>query len=211
MDMDVTIKDFELSKEKIKDVINHICLIDINDEVKFELQNVLAIREDNDYLGYRVSLNSIFDRIKLVIKIDITTGDVIFPHEKVYKYKLLLDNRYINIKTYTTETVVAEKLDSVLSKNIHNTRLRDYYDLQILIKLDLIDYLFIKDAIVKTFTQRNTSNYLNNYKNILLEIKNNNNMNNLWNLYKSKHNYVKDFEFIEICDTIIYFLEKVFD
>lgn len=153
MDMDVTVEGFPLTDNKIREVILTIISVPVDDYVEMELLRVEHIHEESDYPGIRVSVLATFDKTKQILKIDITTGDVITPEAAPYAYKLLLEDRSISILSYNLETVLAEKLETILSRGIANTRMRDYYDLCILnelygvqVKQDLFSEAFTQTA-----------------------------------------------------------------
>ena len=132
MDLDTTIKGFTLTHEAIFSIFKVICDIQISDDVQFEVIGVSDIRETDDYPGIRVMLKANYPPISVPLTVDVTTGDMITPYEVEYTFSLLFDNRTISIFAYNLETVLAEKLETVLSRSIANTRPRDYYDIHIL-------------------------------------------------------------------------------
>lgn len=131
MDLDTTIKGLPLDRETLTKVINEIISIDVEDSVKLEIQNIKDIREEEIYSGFEVNLKAEFDGFKTNLIIDITTGDVITYKEVEFKYITLFDNETINILTYNYETIIAEKFESIISRNIDNTRMKDYYDIYV--------------------------------------------------------------------------------
>ena len=135
MDLDTTIKGLPLDRETINRVINEIINIDVEDNVKLEIENIKDIREEELYSGFEVNLKAEFDGLKTNLMIDITTGDVITYKEVEFKYNTIFDNETINIMTYNYETIIAEKFESVMSRNIDNTRMKDYYDLYMFVNL----------------------------------------------------------------------------
>ena len=140
MDIDTTIRNFNLNEEKIYEIITEIKDIKLEDNIEFELLEISNIMDNMDYPGIRIHMNARLERIVVPIKIDISTGDVITPKEIVYHYPLLLENRTINLWSYNLETLLAEKLQTILSRSILNTRMRDFYDVTIL-------YNHYKDSI----------------------------------------------------------------
>ncbi len=209
MDMDVTLKKVKLEEQQLYSIINTILAVKINDGVIFELQNISPIRDDSQYSGYRVVLKFIFSTIKLIMKVDITSGDIITPREIEYKYNLLLEDRSIGILSYTPETIIAEKIEAIVSRGNLTTRLRDYYDMYIFIKLYKYDKVILKNAIINTCTQRNTLVQLNDYEETLLEIKTNKEMNRLWLNYCKTYQYANGIELDVICGMIIELLDCI--
>lgn len=202
LDMDATIRGFELSKENLEEILNEILSIDIDDEVKFEILMIRDIRDEEDYTGYRVTINGLFHSIFQKFKIDITTGDVITPKEIEYKFELLFEDREINILAYNLETIISEKFEGVITKGIANTRARDYYDLYILEKFQKnnINNDTLKQAIISKFKERQTYNYLEKINEQIQSIENSKELKEIWTNYQSKFSYAGD---ISYEDTII--------
>ena len=134
MDLDTTIKGLSLNIDTITKVINEIISININDNILLEIENIKKIREEEEYNGFNVNLKANFDGLKTNLMIDITTGDIITYKEIEYKYQTLFDKEPISIMTYNYETIIAEKFEAIISRNVDNTRMKDYYDLFMLIK-----------------------------------------------------------------------------
>jgi predicted nucleotidyltransferase component of viral defense system len=151
-----------------------------------------------------VSLEANFFTIKVNLKIDITTGDIIIPGEVDYAYKLMFEEREIAIKAYNLNTILAEKIESILVRNISNTRARDYYDLYILIKLNksILDRDELKDAIRKKAQERKSVRYLDDYHVYLKSISVSPELEKIWNDYREKFSYAKNIEFVQIVTTI---------
>ncbi|MGO3169264.1 nucleotidyl transferase AbiEii/AbiGii toxin family protein, partial [Senegalia sp. (in: firmicutes)] len=133
MDMDTTIKGITINREIIEEILNEIILIDLDDNVSFRLKDIKNIHDISDYDDFRVSVEAQFFTIRVNMKIDITTGDVIIPREVEYSFKLMFEERDISIKAYNLNTILAEKIESILARNVANTRARDYYDVYILL------------------------------------------------------------------------------
>lgn len=213
-DMDVTILNNPLNEENIKRIILEICSIDIGDNIRYELVSATKIREEFDYPGIRLSFKVYMDKIVDYVKMDITTGDTITPREIIYGYKLLLEDKTIELYSYSIETVIAEKLESILSKNILGTRMRDYYDLYMLEKLfiDKIDKNLQKLALENTCKKRKTVYILNNTNDIITKIENDITQLELWKNYTSKNTYVENISFkdtLESIRTILKFIEVI--
>ncbi|OOM82553.1 hypothetical protein CLPUN_00850 [Clostridium puniceum] len=213
MDLDTTIKALKVSKENIKDIFEEIIQVDLDDEIKFNIKNVDDIREKDEYTGIRVSLEALYPPLAVPLKVDVTTGDKITPKEIEYKFKLIFDeNKEITILAYNLETVLAEKLETIISRSILNTRPRDYYDVYILWKLqkENIDTGTLKQALQETAKKRETINHIENYSKTLEDIEENQNMIKQWNVYKNKFNYASEIEFIDTCSAVRDILEKIF-
>ena len=132
MDMDATIKGANVSVEDVENIISSILSVPLEDGVEFRVKRISEIMEEAEYPGVRVSLETTFDGVRTPLKIDISTGDVITPREVRYSFKLMLEERSIEVWAYNLETVLAEKLETVISRNVTNTRMRDFYDIHIL-------------------------------------------------------------------------------
>lgn len=200
IDMDITLKSIKSTKENINNIFEEIINIDLNDGVKFNIEKVSEIREEDNYYGYRISIISKIEKAKTPLKIDITTGDKITPSEIQYNYKLLLENRNINIFAYNKETLLAEKIETIISRNILNTRMRDFYDIYIILKLfnQELDKNLLKKATYETFTKRETINLLKEKDQIVANIFKDQIMKNYWTQYSKKYHYSKDITWEEI-------------
>ena len=162
LDMDTTIKGLPVTKENIEEILNEILSIDLGDNVTFNIKNINSIHDISEYEDFRVSLEAKFFTIKVNMKIDITTGDIIIPREVDYSFKLMFEERSIPIKAYNLNTILAEKIESILARNISNTRARDYYDVYMLTSLrkDDINIVDLRSAIIEKAKERNTLIYL---------------------------------------------------
>ena len=211
MDIDMTLKGKPVNESFILDYINEISRIKINDEVKFDVVSITEIREMDDYFGFRVSLIAGIGTMKIPLKIDITTGDKIIPSEISYEYPLMFENRSIKIKAYNLETILSEKIETIISRGNQNTRMRDFYDVYILLKLKSknIDYNILRLAIEETSQKRDSLNLLLNYKEIISNIENNNEMLVRWENYRNSFNYARTIDFTEICKFLTEILEKI--
>lgn len=197
MDIDTTIQNYDLSLENTKRMIEDISHIDIDDGVDFTIKSVMKIMDDMEYPGIRFALDSRIGRMITPIKIDISTGATITPRAIEYDYKLMLENRSISILSYNIETVFAEKLQTILSRGILNTRMRDFYDVHVLLvshKRDVDSEIF-KRAFRATCKNRKTENIIDNLKSIYESIACDEKLSLLWTLYKRKYSYAKDIDF----------------
>ena len=204
LDMDATIKGFNLTEQNLKNILEEIISIDIEDNVSFELLMIKDIREEAPYTGYRVTINGKFDTIFQKFKIDISTGDAITPKEIEYNFELLFEKRKIGILAYNLETILSEKFEGIISKGIANTRARDYYDIYILIKLQKqnINFNVLKKAIINTFKERETTYYLENINKVIPEIENSEDLQDIWANYQNKFVYAKDISFQDTISAI---------
>ena len=192
MDLDATIKGQTLTETEIIDIVNEIIKIPIEDNVIFKFKGIEEIREEADYPGYRVSIETIFDKMRQTIKVDITTGDFVTPREIEYKFKLLLEDREIQIMAYNIETVLAEKFESIITRGLTNTRMRDFYDIYILTMIQSFDNVIFHQALEKTALKRNTTEQMMNQEKTIQRIFENDIMIGLWKRYQKKYSYAMD-------------------
>ena len=204
MDLDTTIKGLPLNRETITKVINEIISIDVEDNIKLEIENVKDIREEELYSGFEVNLKAEFDGLKTNLMIDITTGDVITYKEVEFKYSTIFDNETINIMTYNYETIIAEKFESIISRNIDNTRMKDYYDLYMFVNLKWNDINkdTLKNAIFNTSKARETLDYIDNASKYIELINDDSRLKSLWNSYQNNYEYAKGIEFVDTINAI---------
>ena len=211
LDMDATIKGFDLEKDNLENILNEIFNIDLDDGVTFEFRGIKEIRQEDEYGGYRVSLDAKFDKLVVPMKLDITTGDVITPKEIKYKFDLLFEERSIEILDYNMETVIADKFETIISRNVDTTRARDFYDIYILwtTQQKNFDKKLLKQAIIKKFEYRGSVDKLNNIDEIVEVIKESEALKEHWKNYQGKFSYAKDIsyedtvkELMEIVDVI---------
>ena len=204
MDLDTTIKGLSLDRETIAKVINEIISIDVEDNVKLEIENIKDIREEELYSGFEVNLKAEFDGLITNLMIDITIGDVITYKEVEFKYNTIFDNETINIMTYNYETIIAEKFESIISRNIDNTRMKDYYDLYMFVNLKWNDINkdTLRKAIINTSKARKTLDYIDNANKYIELISDDSRLKSLWNSYQNNYEYAKDIEFVDTINAI---------
>lgn len=210
-DMDISIKGIDVSKEKMLDILNQILSIDLNDGVKFEVVKITDIREDDEYGGNKYHLVGKLENLKVNLEIDISTGDEITPRQLKYAYSSIFEDKNILIDSYNIETILSEKIETILRRGKYNARMKDYYDVySFLTKLkNEINMETFKNAFNNTITQRESSKYLNDYKQILEEIAEDERMNTYWKNYKSKNKYAKDIELEIIISLLKSFIEII--
>ena len=204
IDLDATLKNFLLTKEKIISAFENILSTDIDDNITIELLNVMEIREEADYHGFRLSLLGKVDESRIPLKVDITTGDKITPRAIKYSFKLLLEDRNIEVLAYNLETVLAEKLESVISRATENTRMRDFYDIYILTKLQSrnIDLELFKQALKATAENRGSAKQLERSNEILNMISENLTLEKLWKNYVAKNSYAKGIQWKTVIESV---------
>ncbi len=197
MDIDTTIRNFNLSEEEALRIVEEICEIDINDSVYFVVKDVSRIMDEMEYPGIRVSLDAIVEDMVTPIKIDISTGDVITPGAVEYDYPLMLEERSIKLWAYNLATTLAEKLQTVLNRGTLNTRMRDYYDIHVLLTRykDVIDSEILNQAFKATCGKRNSKNLLSIGEELLSSLEEDTHLINLWTSYQNKYSYAADISY----------------
>lgn len=204
MDLDTTIKGLSLDRGTITKAIKEIINIDLDDNIKLEIENIKDIRGEDLYQGFEVNLKAEFDWLKTNLMIDITTGDVITYKEIEFKYNTIFDNETINIMTYNYETIIAEKFESIISRNIDNTRMKDYYDLYMFVNLkwDDINKAVLRKAIINTSKVRETLDYIDDANRYIELISDDSRLKLLWDSYKNNYEYAKDINFEDTINAI---------
>lgn len=204
MDLDTTIKGLPLDRTTITKVINEIISIDLKDNIKLEIENIKDIREEELYSGFNINLKTEFDGLRTNLMIDITTGDVITYKEVQFEYKTLFDSETINIMTYNYETIIAEKFEAIISRNIDNTRMKDYYDLYMFVNLKWndINKTILRKAIFNTSKKRDTLNYIEEADKYIELINEDSKLKSLWKNYRNNYVYAKDISFENTIDAI---------
>lgn len=210
-DMDTTIIGIDVSKNKMVKVLNEILSIDLKDRVKFDVVDITDIREEDEYGGNKYYIVGRIEDTKVNLEIDISTGDKVTPRELKYKYPLTFEDRSIMINSYNIETILSEKIETVLRRGTFNSRMKDYYDIYFfLTKLkECIDVNILKLAIETTFNKRKSFSYLNDYKQILETIKNSERTKKIWNTYSKKYKYARDIKFDNILDILELFIDEL--
>ena len=202
MDIDTTIKGIPVTMVDMERTITEISNIDLDDNVKFRIKKVSEIMDEAEYSGIRFSMDALLDGAVIPLKIDISTGDVITPREIAYSYKLMFEDRTIPIMTYPIETVLAEKLETVISRSITNTRMRDFYDIHILLKSQNIDADILALALDRTAKKRGNFSLLENAESVLKIVKSDEDMKRLWNIYQKKFKYAGEYTWDEVIHSV---------
>ena len=204
MDLDATVKGANVSVEDVENMMAEIIAVPIDDGVTFQVKSISEIMDEAEYPGIRVSMETEFDRVITPLKIDISTGDAITPREVRYSFKLMLEDRTIEIWAYNLETVLAEKLETVVSRATTNTRMRDFYDLHILSQLhgpSIIPADFCA-ALIATAKKRGTEKYLAEAPAAFDEVEADPNMEKLWQAYQKKFSYAADLSWHTVMESI---------
>ena len=211
MDIDTSIKNQNLSVEGATRIISEIMDIDLGDGVSFEIKEISNIMDGMEYPGIRFAMNAIMGQLITPMKIDISTGDVITPHAVEYHYKLLLEDRCMNLWAYNLETILAEKLQTILARGILNTRMRDFYDIRILLLLyeKDIDTNILKQAFRATCKKRGTENLIEKGSVILGDVSDDAQLQMLWQAYQRKYTYASDMSFYDAIQSAEILWDKI--
>ena len=200
MDIDTSMKNLNLSAEDALRVVNQVKDIDLDDGVSFEVKDVSNIMDEMEYPGIRVTMNANVGRLITPLKIDISTGDVITPRAIEFNYDLLLEDRSISLWSYNLETILAEKLQTVLARGILNTRIRDFYDIRMLLDTyeDKVNKAVLKDAFAATCKKRGTDHLQEQAEEIIKIIEANEQLQVLWRAYEKKYSYAADIDYASV-------------
>ena len=205
MDMDTTIKGFSLTEENINNIMNEICNINLNDDVTLKIKKIELIREDDDYGGYRITFEAnLNNEMPVIMKIDITTGDKITYREIKYDFTLMLENRKIQIWSYNVETIIAEKFESIIKRGVLGTRIRDYYDIHMLLNTQTknIDKETLKNAIISTAEHRETMNSIKEWKEVVEILEDDSTIKKQWKRYQKNNFYAEEIDYKELTNSL---------
>lgn len=200
MDIDTSMKNLNLSAEDALRVVNQVKDIDLDDGVSFEVKDVSNIMDEMEYPGIRVTMNANVGRLITPLKIDISTGDVITPRAIEFNYDLLLEDRSISLWSYNLETILAEKLQTVLARGILNTRMRDFYDIRMLLDTyeDKVNKAVLKDAFAETCKKRGTDHLQEQAEEIIKIIEADEQLQVLWRAYQKKYSYAVEIDYVSV-------------
>ena len=198
MDMDATVLGFPLSDELLESALSDICAIPLDDDTTFALDYITPIREDDEYGGYRAAILARYDSINTPLKFDITAGDVMTPGAVRYSFPSSFEEKTISIWAYNIETVLAEKVETILRRSVLNTRLRDFYDVYIIAKKQKLNRKLFASALNATSQNRGSLAALEDKENIMAAIQGDEAMNQRWRLYSKENYYARDIEFDEV-------------
>lgn len=210
-DMDTTITGIDVSKEKMVKVLNEILSIKLGDGVKFDLVDITNIRDEDEYGGNKYHIVGRKDNLKINLEIDISTGDRVTPRELKFNYPLLFEDKTILINAYNIETILSEKVETILRRGKFNSRMKDFYDVYyFLTKLKSeVNITILKKAVGNTFTKRDSFEYLNDYEQILNEIIESEKINKLWQKYSNKYSYANGIDIKYILDLLKSFMKEI--
>lgn len=204
MDIDSTIRNLNLSEEEITEIVTEICGLNLGDGITFRIKDVRSIMDEMEYPGIRITLDSIMGKMATPIKIDISTGDIITPRAIEYSYKLMLEEREIKLWSYNLETILAEKLQTVLVRGTLNTRMRDFYDIHSLLAAysNQINKMVFTKAFVATCDNRETPLEKEYCREIIEDIRADETLSTLWRAYQRKYSYAEAITYDEVIESI---------
>ena len=204
MDIDTSMKNLNLSAEDALRVVNQVKDIDLDDGVSFDVKDVSNIMDEMEYPGIRVTMNANVGRLITPLKIDISTGDVITPRAIEFNYDLLLEDRSISLWSYNLETILAEKLQTVLARGILNTRMRDFYDIRMLLDTyeDKVNKVVLKDAFAATCNKRGTDQLQEQAEEIIKIIEADEQLQVLWRAYQKKYSYAAEIDYASVINGV---------
>ena len=203
MDLDTTLRKLPLTEEKITEAVMAICKIDMKDDVIFKVKSIAPIRKDDIYGGYCVRLDATYDTINTPLSIDVSTGDVITPEAVKYEFSGIFDDDIrISLWGYNIETVIAEKVETILRRGVFTTRPRDYYDVYILGTTQEYDKETFREALTATAKHRGSTEQISDIENILKQISESGELKDMWRKYQKKFAYASDISYERVVEII---------
>ena len=210
MDIDTTIRSLPLDEEHIKNAINAIRSVPVDDGVDFQLTSIAVIRNETEHGGLRVSVDAIYENINAPLSIDITAGDVITPRPVKRQFRSLFDDvGRFELFTYNVETILAEKVETILRRSVSNTRSRDFYDVYLIVKTQSYDTDIFHKALSRTALQRGTTERIKNVSEILKTIKDSPILKHQWGKYQREYSYAKDITFADTVKILYKLVDKL--
>lgn len=205
-DMDATLKSLPLEREEVTQIIRDLLSIDLDDGIDFKIEDVKDIRQESEYGGFKINILATMSTLKVYLAIELTTGDKITPREIEYNYNCHFEDKKIPILAYTLETVIAEKYQTIIARDIYNTRMKDFYDIYVLIKENAkkIDFKNLVMAIQNTFKNRETELNIEDIREQLSNMKTSEQLIKLWRKYQITAPYSSDISFDSLFDSLEY-------
>ena len=202
-DTDVTLQGMTLDVESAITIARQIAAIPLDDATTFEIEGAHAIMEDTEYGGVRIEMRAHLDKSEIPMKLDISTGDALTPSAVNYTYHLMLEDRDIDILAYNVETVLAEKIETMLFRSTLNTRMRDFYDMWAIATMDLdIDYSILAQAIAATAETRGHDVRIEDNARVVSALELSDIMADLWARYQSRNDFVAELSWAEVLDAV---------
>jgi len=211
MDLDATLRGIPLAEESIRDAINSICSYPIQDDVTLTIGTIAPIRPDDIYGGYRVKITAVYDTIETPFAVDISTGDVITPWPVLYTLQSIFDlEKSIELWAYNIETVLSEKLETILSRTTLSTRARDFYDIFILSTTQPYDIALLKEAFAATAAHRGTTDQFADISTVLELIEASMELRQMWDKYRKEFDYAAVITYEQVVEALINVCMEVF-
>ena len=202
MDIDTTVKSLTLSKDNVIKIVEDIIAVEIPDGVQFRIAKVTDIMEEHDYPGIRVMLEATLDKLRQAVKIDISTGDIITPGAMEYSYSLMFEDRSISMWTYNLETLLAEKLETIMARGTANTRMRDFYDIYTISRQEGFNKEVLKSAFFATSTKRNTTEQIPDLINIIVAVASEDTMALQWENFQKESFFVGELSWNDVIESV---------
>jgi predicted nucleotidyltransferase component of viral defense system len=204
MDMDATIKGLPVTREKIEKLFNEILSINVDDQTAFEIQSIKPIRDVSEYDDFRITIQATLHKIRTNMKVDITTGDVIIPREINYPYKLMFEERAIPVMAYNIYAILAEKIETILVRNVSNTRGRDFYDVYILLFYNggELSRITLLHSLQEKAKERGSVFVIDDHAKYLKNIAASPDIAKIWDDYSKKYPYAKGITLVDIISLI---------
>lgn len=211
MDMDTTVKGLQMEEAEIRKAVWNILRIPLDDGVIFEIKDIQPIREDDEYNNFRVSLQAVYGKMKIPMKIDITTGDKITPREISYQYPFLFEDKTVSVMAYSIETILAEKYETIIRRNIETTRARDFYDLHLLFQIyqEHADWELLRKATYATAEKRESLDKLKDADRIIAALRESESIRQLWQAYQRRNEYTLGISYEDVVNSVEKFAERI--
>lgn len=205
MDMDTTIQGLPVTEQEMERIIKEILSIDVGDGIRFEYQGMQPIREDDEYNNFCAAICAIYGKMKVPMKIDITTGDKITPRQVDFSYKFMFEEKQVWVMAYPLETILAEKYETILRRNLGNTRARDFYDLFTLMKIKQseIRWDVLKQAVLATAEKRGSLEEMKDYQEIVEEMRESGFLQRIWEKYQEENTYSDGIGYGEVLEIVL--------
>lgn len=204
MDIDTTVRGATVSADEVRQILEEIISIDLSDGVRFVINSIADIMDEAEYPGIRVGMTAFLDSVRSSLKVDISTGDVITPRAVEYSYKFMFEDRSVRLLAYNLETVLAEKLETIIARTTTNTRMRDFYDMHILLELYRWEFNqeILSSALNATARKRGSESLMERTEKVLTDLHDSEAMDELWSNYQSKFSYAKDISWNKVLHSV---------
>ncbi|EMF0063234.1 nucleotidyl transferase AbiEii/AbiGii toxin family protein [Enterococcus hirae] len=196
VDIDTTYRNSKLTKEKLETVFSELTANPTKDGIRFKLKGLTETREADYYPGFQAKFIAFLENARVPFKLDITSGDSIIPAALMYEHKLMFENKTIHIPAYPTEQILAEKLHATFSFGKDNSRMKDFYDLYMIPKLERIDEKNLYKSIQGTFKERNNQSVFKHlYDQEMPQLVKDAGLREKWKRYQQENYFAKDISF----------------